>query len=278
MITQNFKQDNYVKVNPGKFHYVSAISGLNIRKQPDKNSEKYTKLNSGKIIKVDSTTNKVENIDNTVGEWVKIRFDNNFYYAFSPYLKESSSLVEDLYNLNSKDLFQFINSKLKQRRQPTEIDWDDFKNKPIFLNKILQFENYILISISPTEENCSKYKYSDCMNFILKNEKLIFTDLDIGISTGDPYQLSNNYVQLSYYGGEGGDCNFYSFFGTINTFSINLKNFDVIEEYTEQTNKCKNKCPCNPSEEIKKVERSYKIIKSNKNYTDREMKKIFDSI
>lgn len=170
-------------------------------------------------------------------------------------------------------MYDFLRLKLNNYDKNNSKNWNKNKGNKISIRSIFEYNKYILLSVSPNQGDCSGYNYSECINFIFENEELKYTDLEIGVSTGDPIMLTDKFAFFTISGGDGDDC---SFHGNITTFMIKLLSYEVFKEETVQNISCKNICPCSNEDEITEISRKYYIIKSDKKYSSEEFKELFE--
>lgn len=69
-----------------EFHYVYALSGLNLRLKPDLNSEKIFTIPYLSKVKINSFESNLIFLDNKIGRWTNVTYDNLNGWVFSGYL------------------------------------------------------------------------------------------------------------------------------------------------------------------------------------------------
>ncbi|EQA72863.1 hypothetical protein [Leptospira noguchii] len=153
--------------------------------------------------------------------------------------------------------------------------YDQSKDGRNYKSNEFQFENYVtrsdysVISISPRKEPCAGYLHSYCYNFILKNGKVINTDMNRE-SYGEVTLISNKAAFFNISGGEGDECGGGSESHTV-AFVFKTKKILVARSGWSET--CPNECPCSKPKVFTKT--VYEYLDGGGTPSDSELRGVF---
>lgn len=185
---------------------VNANGGLRIRRAPDVNSEKIGLIPDGSIVDSYGEILNEMTIDGKTGKWMKIKYLDIIGYSFSGFLIHEDKFSNPIENEKTISEFRKIIPSLE------DINYDSEKDKrsrkltdytgTVTFNSTISI--YRVISISPSDQEDEFNNY----NFIFKNNKLIFSDMNMQ-SLGLPISIENHKVKFQRYFGCATDCDEY---------------------------------------------------------------------
>ncbi|EKO70233.1 SH3 domain-containing protein [Leptospira interrogans] len=257
---------------------VDADGGLRLRENPTIQSKVILTIPEGRIINVIEEIGETETNDNKEGKWVKAKYGNITGYVFNPFLlkvkKDLQYLKENSIKLAKNKSHTKIFETLIENKLPEPYD----QNKDRRPNK--QFEEFLtenyaerngysVITISPRRESCSGYLHSYCYNFIIKNGKVISTDMN-GESYGEFVSISKKAAFFNISGGEGDEC---GGGGESYTVAFVFKTETTLVERSGWSETCPNECPCSKPKKFNKT--VYEYFNGKGTPTDSELRGIF---
>lgn len=185
---------------------VNANGGLRIRRAPDVNSEKIGLIPDGSIVDSYGEILNEITIDGKTGKWMKIKYLDIIGYSFSGFLIHEDKFSNPIENEKTISEFRKIIPSLEDINYDSEKDkrsrkLTDYTGTVTFDSTI---SIYRVISISPSDQEDEFNNY----NFIFKNNKLIFSDMNMQ-SLGLPISIENHKVKFQRYFGCATDCDEY---------------------------------------------------------------------
>ncbi|TGM26176.1 MULTISPECIES: SH3 domain-containing protein [Leptospira] len=185
---------------------VNANGGLRIRRAPDVNSEKIGLIPDGSIVDSYGEILNEMTIDGKTGKWMKIKYLDIIGYSFSGFLIHEDKFSNPIENEKTISEFRKIIPSLEDINYDSEKDkrsrkLTDYTGTVTFDSTI---SIYRVISISPSDQEDEFNNY----NFIFKNNKLIFSDMNMQ-SLGLPISIENHKVKFQRYFGCATDCDEY---------------------------------------------------------------------
>lgn len=194
-----------VAIKPIKM-VVNANGGLRIRRAPDVNSEKIGLIPDGSIVDSYGEILNEITIDGKTGKWMKIKYLDIIGYSFSGFLIHEDKFSNPIENEKTISEFRKIIPSLEDINYDSEKDkrsrkLTDYTGTVTFDSTI---SIYRVISISPSDQEDDFNNY----NFIFKNNKLIFSDMNMQ-SLGLPISIENHKVKFQRYFGCATDCDEY---------------------------------------------------------------------
>lgn len=194
-----------VAIKPIKM-VVNANGGLRIRRAPDVNSEKIGLIPDGSIVDSYGEILNEMTIDGKTGKWMKIKYLDIIGYSFSGFLIHEDKFSNPIENEKTISEFRKIIPSLEDINYDSEKDkrsrkLTDYTGTVTFDSTI---SIYRVISISPSDQEDEFNNY----NFIFKNNKLIFSDMNMQF-LGLPISIENHKVKFQRYFGCATDCDEY---------------------------------------------------------------------
>lgn len=259
------------------FYSVNAEGGLRLRENSNIQSKIILTIPEGKIVNILEEVGEIETHNDKTGKWVKVEFERTTGYVFGPFL---ARVKRDLNNFkdkfiklgNGKDhtkIFEtLIESKLPESYDQIK-DQRPYKSNEFRLENYVVRNNYSVISISPRKESCAGYLHSYCYNFILKNGKVINTDMNRE-SYGELTHISKKAAFFNISGGEGDECG-----GALESYTIAFvfKTKRTLLAKSGWSETCPDKCPCaNPKVFTKTI---YEYLHGDGTPSDSELQGIF---
>ncbi|WP_235590170.1 hypothetical protein [Leptospira borgpetersenii] len=161
-----------------------------------------------------------------------------------------------------------IESKLPEAYDQSK-DRREYKSDEYQIENYLARNEYFVVSISPRKESCAGYLHSYCYNFILKNGKVINTDIN-GESYGELTHISKEAAFFNISGGEGDDCGGGS---ESNTVAFVFKTKKTLVARSQRNETCPNECPCSKPKVFTKT--IYEYFDSGGTPSNSELRGIF---
>lgn len=131
---------------------------------------------------------------------------------------------------------------------------------------------YFVITISPRRESCAGYLHFYCYNFIIKNGKVISTDMN-GESYGEFVSISKKAAFFNISGGEGGEGGEGGGGGESYTVAFIFKTETTLVERSGWSETCPNEYPCSKPKKFNKT--VYEYFNGKGTPTDSELRGIF---
>ncbi|MBM9501230.1 hypothetical protein JWG44_13315 [Leptospira sp. 201903071] len=262
-----------------KYFYLDSSDFMKLYKEPSLRSKIEFYAPEGFVLEVVDQT-KSPTKSQIKKKWVKVRVNNNFYYAHSPKLVEVKEVpknfeFENRTSLSTKAFLdgtttfeELVGAKLPEPYNPSRdkrYQAGDFKYNEFRIVSYYVNGRFSLIQISPTGNinACDKYLSSDCYNFILEDGEIVETDMH-DISFGNVVNLTKKSAYFNVYGGEGDEC---SSRMENKDILILLKTMEIFSKDTVSFSGCDNK--------VKKTISNYGNVKVYKLLSKTEIRKIF---
>lgn len=256
---------------------VNADGGLRLRENPNVQSKVILTIPESKIVNILEEVGEIETNNDKKGKWVRVEYGRTTGYALSPFL---AKVERDLNNFKGKSI-KLSNGKSHTKVFETLIEsklmepYDRSKDRRGYQSDEFQLEDYAarndysVISISPRKEPCAGYLHSYCYNYILKNGKVINTDINVE-SYGELTHISQKAAFFNISGGEGDDCGSGS---ETNTVAFVFKTKKTLVARSQWSETCPNECPCSKPKVFTKT--IYEYFDGGGTPSDSELRGIF---
>ncbi len=223
-------KSNQLDKIPNETKFVFAIDGLRLRESPDIKSKSLATIPYSSEIEIIRKTGiglKLEN--NLSGDFVETKWKNKTGFLFDGYLldkKEFISFDKALIFVKNKFLSKIKDENFASNYRITDYWSKDWKWSNVRFGQKKSNSKYKIYTFIPTksEEGCSFYNDSNCINVILNDkDEIIFTDLDYE-SMGMVNYNDEEIIKFGFLGGEGDGCNSFTG-GSTFVYIFNSKTF-----------------------------------------------------
>lgn len=220
---------------PPKEMLIQANGGLRLRETPDINGKILTVIPNGSTIKTYGNVLQDEIHDGKEGKWIRVKYLHHSGFVFSGFLMERLNFADFQ---SDTDILKQIESILKFKINYNFQISEDYRDKNNYstnfeIVKDITYKDYRAISISPTINGCDFYAGAICYNLILKNNTLIFHDLNSD-SIGMLQDLKDEKFSFLIEAGCGAECDF-SYQATKYEFNLDNEKLYKIQNYTSST-------------------------------------------
>lgn len=269
---------------PPKAMLIQANGGLRLRETPNINGNILVVIPNGSIIKTYGNVSQEETQQGKKGKWTRVKYLHYSGFVFSGFLSEKFDQKD--FKPDIDILHQIANALGFKIDLKYQIYLDSRAKKKYVTNfkivKDLHYKEFRAITITPEINGCEFYGDSNCYNLILKNNSLIFHDINSD-SIGMLQDIKDEKFTFLIEAGCGGGCD-YSYNSTSHEFNTESEKFFRIENYKSIT-QCVNEIDMFTEDCIKcskdfKYSNYSKIITQeidlNRNVLKNDVKEIFD--